>query len=233
MPPVKPYLAPSLVTFRASINSAYPKRDKASDGWIGDAAHRARKSEHNPDAKGCVHAIDVDIDDGDPGRDLVRDILKTCIGHKDVWYVIYNGIIYSRTHDWKALRYTGDNPHKTHVHISIQLTAAAEKDQTLKLVTGTAPTKPSAPDTPWGALYGGRPGTRVIRQWSRGNDVRELQRVLNKWYPKRTQLAVDGEFGPATEAAVKYFQKNAKLTVDGIVGARTWEGLGFQDRIPQ
>lgn len=226
MPPVKPYLAPSLVALRASVNSQFPHRDKTSDGWIGDKAHAARKSEHNPDAKGCVHAIDVDIDDGDPGRDLARELLKACIGHKAVWYVIYNGVIYSRTYNWAARKYTGSNPHKTHVHISIQLTSAAENDTSLVI------TKTAAP-TPWGPLYGGRAGTRVIRRWARGNDVSELQRVLNKWYPKRPQLAVDGEFGPATEEAVKYYQKAAKLTVDGIVGARTWEGLGFQDRIPQ
>lgn len=222
---VKPYLATSLATFRATINEQFPNRDKSSDGWIGDAAHAKRKSEHNPDAKGCVHAIDVDIDDGDAGRDLRREILSACIGHKAVWYVISNGIIYSRTHGWKARKYTGDNPHTAHVHISILLTESAEKDTTLRLVKTPSP-------TPWGPLYGGVAGTRVIKRWSRGNDVRQLQDVLNKWYPKRPQLEEDGEFGAATDAAVRYMQKAAKLKVDGIVGARTWEALGFDDRIP-
>lgn len=225
MPPVKPYLATSLATFRATINEAFPHRDKSSDGWIGDKAHQARKSEHNPDNKGCVHAIDVDIDDGDNGRDLAREILAAAIGHKAVWYVIYNGIIYSRTYNWKARKYTGSNAHKEHVHISILLTEAAEKDTTLRLVKTAKP-------TPWGPLYGGVAGTRVIRRWSRGNDVRQLQDVLNKWYPKRPQLVEDGEFGPSTEQTVRYMQKAAKLKVDGIVGPVTWQKLGFQDRIP-
>lgn len=221
----KPYLAPSLAEFRKTVNDNFPKRDKSSDGWIGNAAHAKTKSEHNPDAKGCVHAIDVDVDDNDTGRDLRREILKACIGHKAVWYVISNGIIYSRTHNWEARKYTGPNPHFTHVHISILLTSAAESDTTLRLVKteGT---------TPWGALYGGVAGTRVIRRWSRGNDVRQLQDVLNKWYPKRKALDEDGEFGPDTEETVKFMQKNAKLTVDGIVGAKTWHALGFDDRIP-
>lgn len=226
MPPVKPYLAQSLATFRATINEQFPKRDKDSDGWIGDAAHRNRKSEHNPDAKGCVHAIDVDVDDGDLGRDLAREILKAAIGHKAVWYVIYNGVIYSRTHNFAPRRYTGPNPHTSHVHVSILLTASAEKDTTLRLVS---PAKPSP--VVYERAYGGVAGTRVIQLGSRGNDVRQLQDVLNKWYPKRKPLVEDGLFGPATLETVKYLQKNAKLKVDGIVGPRTWVALKFRDRI--
>ena len=55
-------LAAAGVTLRNQINEAFPGRDKASDGWIGDAAHQARVSDHNPDRRGIVHAIDVDED---------------------------------------------------------------------------------------------------------------------------------------------------------------------------
>lgn len=226
MPTPKPYLAQSLALFRSTINAEFPKRDKSSDGWIGDKAHAARKSEHNPDDKGCVHAIDVDIDDNDAGRDLRREILNAAIRHKAVWYVISNGVIYSRTYGWKPRKYNGPNGHFKHVHISILLTKSAEEDTTLRLVKTAKP-------TPWGPLYGGVAGTRVVKRWARGNDVRQLQDVLNKWYPKRPQLDEDGWFGPATEATVKHMQTNTKgLKVDGIVGAKTWEKLGFDDRIP-
>ena len=56
-----------------------------------------------------------------------------------------------------------------------------------------------------------------------GNAVREAQTLLN-------QLGydcgvVDGIFGAQTEAAVKAFQKDAGLKVDGIVGIATWAAL--------
>lgn len=38
-------------------------------------------------------------------------------------------------------------------------------------------------------------------------------------------VAVDGIFGPKTEAAVRSFQRDQGLSVDGIVGPRTWSAL--------
>ncbi|MBK8246394.1 MAG: peptidoglycan-binding protein [Gemmatimonadetes bacterium] len=60
-----------------------------------------------------------------------------------------------------------------------------------------------------------------------GEAVKELQRVLNCWYPSLTPLVEDGDFGAATKARVEYFQKAAGLTVDGIVGPATRKGLGL------
>jgi peptidoglycan hydrolase-like protein with peptidoglycan-binding domain len=39
-------------------------------------------------------------------------------------------------------------------------------------------------------------------------------------------VAVDGEFGPETERAIRGFQAAHRLTVDGIAGAATWQALG-------
>lgn len=36
------------------------------------------------------------------------------------------------------------------------------------------------------------------------------------------KITADGRFGPATEAAVKALQKSKGLTVDGIIGPKTW-----------
>jgi hypothetical protein len=115
------YLAPSLVRLRNEVNARWPDRDTASDGAIGDAAHAARPSEHNPDDKGCVHAIDIDTDGVDPALILAR-----CIAHPAAWYVIWNRHIYRRKTAFKAEAYTGADPHTGHLHISITLSAAAE-----------------------------------------------------------------------------------------------------------
>lgn len=116
------YLAQSLVALRNEVNARWPRRDKSSDGWIGDASHSARKSSHNPDYAngGVVRGLDIDIDDNDPKSNLRAEVLKAVIGDSRVWYVISNGIIYSRTHNWAARRYTGSNPHTKHVHVSLR-----------------------------------------------------------------------------------------------------------------
>ena len=56
-----------------------------------------------------------------------------------------------------------------------------------------------------------------------GDDVKELQTLLDKHgFPCGE---IDGVFGPATDKAVKSFQKANGLTVDGKVGEKTWAAL--------
>lgn len=70
------------------------------------------------------------------------------------------------------------------------------------------------------------PSSSVLKKGMKGTEVRELQQVLtNKGYSTK---GIDGVFGPATEAAVKKFQKAKKLNVDGVVGAATKKALGMK-----
>jgi peptidoglycan hydrolase-like protein with peptidoglycan-binding domain len=62
----------------------------------------------------------------------------------------------------------------------------------------------------------------TLRRGSTGNDVKVLQERLNQFGFK---LAVDGIFGYITEGAVKQFQQDHHLVVDGIVGSMTWNAL--------
>ncbi len=59
-----------------------------------------------------------------------------------------------------------------------------------------------------------------------GELVESLQRTLNARSVPPSNLTVDGDFGPATEAAVRAFQRQKNIAVSGVVDAATWHELG-------
>jgi peptidoglycan hydrolase-like protein with peptidoglycan-binding domain len=73
----------------------------------------------------------------------------------------------------------------------------------------------------------------TVRQGSSGDAVRGVQEEFqfrNLSGDPSKGLAVDGKFGPKTEAAVRGFQQAVhqdvpSMTVDGIVGPMTWQAL--------
>ena len=70
-------------------------------------------------------------------------------------------------------------------------------------------------------------GVAVLRQGSKGGEVKEVQRRLKLWGYYNGN--VDGVFGAGTRAAVIKFQKKNGLTADGIVGKATYKALGMND----
>lgn len=76
-----------------------------------------------------------------------------------------------------------------------------------------APPRPPVPNRP------------ILKQGSTGQLVRDVQTVLRDRAGQ--QIAVDGQFGPATGNAVKNLQRFFGLSVDGIVGPQTWNALDF------
>lgn len=138
--PPRPRLVAAGVTLRRQVDQAFPKRDRRSDGWIGDKAHQARQSDHNPDARGWVHALDIDADLYGPkrpgvGRDtawVLAEQLREYArrkrpGSERLKYIVYRDQICSGTYSstfwtWRGKGYG----HMSHIHVSF--TAAAEDD---------------------------------------------------------------------------------------------------------
>jgi hypothetical protein len=68
------------------------------------------------------------------------------------------------------------------------------------------------------------PAHPVLRFGASGDAVSYLQTLL---CDVGETLTADGKFGQQTEKAVKDFQRVYGLTVDGVVGPKTWEALEF------
>lgn len=165
-----PYLAPSLAQLRSEIDAAWPRRDRSSDGWIGDAAHASRRSDHNPNARGSVNALDIDKD-GIP-VDALRALL--CADSR-VNYVIFNRVIYSRVRDFHPAPYKGANPHDKHLHVSILQTRTAERDA-----------------RPWGIASTTRPTTRTTHQET---DMTPDQEALLREVNRKIDALIDETMG--------------------------------------
>lgn len=124
--------AHSLNTLRAEINAAAPNRSKASDGTIGDPAHAARVSDHNPNRAGVVRAFDVTHD---PKNGVDCNVLAANIIGRfgeipaltSGSYVIWQGRIWS--YDKRHLGWRDSSGHDKHMHVSVA-TAASGYDST-------------------------------------------------------------------------------------------------------
>lgn len=70
------------------------------------------------------------------------------------------------------------------------------------------------------------PATKpTLRRGSKGEYVTLAQtELIQKGYDCGS-FGADGQFGAATEKAVRAFQKDAGLTVDGVIGKNTWAAL--------
>jgi hypothetical protein len=143
----KPRLSKSVVQLREQADDAYPDRKRDSDGTIGDSKHSARKSDHNADPdSGYVRALDLDADFDKQAStaayvaDQIRTLAKS---DKRIAYVIFNRKIASPRSFWKWRKYTGVNPHTSHIHISF--TKAGDTDSkffNIPLLGGTDEPRP-------------------------------------------------------------------------------------------
>jgi hypothetical protein len=114
---------------RSSRRPTGSPRHKQSDGTIGDKNHDP-PSDHCPDSRGVVHALDVTHD---PARGLdCEEVAGAIRARKDsrVKYIIFKRRIMAGSEGpspWKWRKFK-KAPHDKHMHISIKHTAAAEND---------------------------------------------------------------------------------------------------------
>lgn len=173
---------------------------------IGDPAHQARHSDHNPEADGSVDASDYML-----GKSFTHAqaewFFNWMIAVKDprVSYIIWNRkIVYGG--DWRVQKYTLSNPHTDHVHLSVndkhendtREWKMAEQMRTLDIdLEGLRlPTLRYGDDD---NLVGGY------------NQVWRVQKIVG--------VPADGVYGPQTRNAVKTFVGSG----DGkVIGEMEW-----------
>ena len=217
-------VAPAAQSVLDQATRLWPNRSRLSDGTVGDPAHAARVSDHNPDSRGIVHAADLTHDPAhgvDTYRlaDQVR--LNAKAGHEPrLKYVISNRRIASPTANWVWRYYDGDNPHTQHMHVSVN-SGSVENDTTPWFVE---PEPPPLTDQQKRAVLAAartlirehpRPRLRYRHpNFLRGNYVKEVQRALT--------LPVTGRYGVGTYNGVRKMQRIVGLEQTGEVNQETW-----------
>ncbi|THA26432.1 peptidase M15 [Streptomyces sp. RKND-216] len=66
---------------------------------------------------------------------------------------------------------------------------------------------------------------RNLSRGASGSDVAQLQERIAGWAASGENIAIDGAFGPATEAALKRFQSAYGLSADGVAGPNTYSKI--------
>jgi hypothetical protein len=240
-------VVPNLLEARDQLNARFPHRDKGAEGTIGDTAHQAAPSSHNPDLTGSpeyrdgdkldeVRAADFDKDLNDPitMEQVVQHwvtLARTGAHLQWVRYFIYNRRIWQRSDNFVSRTYNGSNPHTDHVHVNSDFGQWADTVtgtnwhlDAIGTMPGSTPPPPPAPV----------PSSSTLKSGATGEAVRKVQRFLLSVFPtyrnsvnvrRGVPLVVDGNFGPQTVAWVEEFQRRTGLTDDGIVGPKTFAAM--------
>ena len=242
MPKPPPRLCAAGVTLRDQVNQKWPSRDKASDGWVGDAAHAAREgwgtngrgSYHNPDPNGIVHAIDLDEDFFGKGKggqkaamEFAQQLATYCREGKDggrIAHIVYEDKVASGTAQNWHFRGSGYG-HKHHIHISF--TNKANNDGSkfrLPIFSSDTDNKPKPPVKPDNKVPA-YPGRSKLVYKQKSADVKTMQnQLIKKGFA--IQNGATGFYGDQTVAAVKKFYASMGKTKDGkILDPIAWNTL--------
>lgn len=126
-----------------------------------------------------------------------------------------------------VVRWGGDySGRKDEMHFEINASAsrvAAMADKIRKSRSAAQPVKAKPKPTTASTTKVTTATVGLMKKGDKGNDVKSLQRDLNRIFPayKATPLDVDGDFGPSTEDAVQEFQSRTGLKADGVIGEKT------------
>lgn len=207
-------VVPNLQELGDQMNARFPKRDKASDGTIGNTSHAARPSSHNPDKTGSPEFRDGDSRDEVRARDIDKDLkdahgvtmeqvvqhwIKNARAGKLPWlrYVIFNKRVWHKRDNFKTRKYVGANTHEKHVHVNSDFTDSADKatktDWLLKDFGIPKPKPPVEPAKP--------------RDPAEPEQVKKLQRLV--------EVPPDGRWGSDTDKHSQLMRSVAHaVTVD-------------------
>lgn len=225
------YIAPALDRLRSEVNAKWPDRSRASDGWIGDASHSSRTSDHNPNSRGSVDAMDVTAS-GISTDALIAAAKK----HPSVRYIIFNRRIMNRDiGNFRSRPYSGSNPHTAHVHISLYQRRSAE-DSTRSWGLGKAssapapaPSKPAGTPPPFPLPSGHWYGPESSNPKNHSGYWQKDRAGIRTWQNQMLDRGwtgigkADGRFGEKSYKVARQFQAEKGLTVDGGVGRETWD----------
>lgn len=245
-------LAPALAQLRREANAAWPGRSTASDGTIGDADHRSRASDHNPDAEGWVDALDLTHDPAN-GADMGR-LVDAIVERRDrrVAYIIWNGQLWrsyrtSSSHPppWTPEPYRGTNPHRTHAHFSVvdahrgdtstwlaapEDDMTPEQDQRLRNVEGMLGYLTAA-DKQGYALHGTK--GKMPLHWLTANGINRILATLAQADPDKVTVDIpaseweEGARAIASQVVSSLDPKElAHLIVEAGVGAAVADEIG-------
>ena len=115
---------------------------------------------------------------------------------------------------------------------TVECSSGVQKSETLNKkwevwgVPACVDAKVVIPDKPQQPAESGSAKLPILRNGNKGTYVKKAQQLLQERGYSLGICGVDGDFGPATEKAVRQFQQDWGLNpVDGIIGEKTWEKL--------
>jgi hypothetical protein len=180
-------------------------------GTIGDAAHQHEHSDHNPNAAGRVNAADIMLGSSFTEADA-NALIPFLTRDPRTHYVIHDRWIWeSETGRWR--RYTGDDPHTNHIHLSVKDSAHTDPRPWTITFNRKAPTMKLEVALPM--LREGDDDATLAGPYM----ILRIQRIVG--------VSADGQWGPQTTAGIASWCKCSTADAKAMNETRWREILGL------